>query len=332
MMSATATCLSVSSWRQNLAIDETSYGERRKAIQSPTRNWTRSRESPERQTRGSIPGSRRAVAGERTPEQRMQARSARFEKLNQVCGWGGRCDVPEADRKKLHFEMKTHTNHFETWLVEMVYPAGVGMPDCIKAKVAVSPNHPKYWMPVNHFITLADAIIQSEKQAQIPSSMLSLLDKLIDERGLYSHLMAHPQVKSVNDDNEEYEKHQHFIDVVEDVRTILGGRSMEVPRTAELRPTPAVKPTDAGISRSNSTLGKRKTSVTSLDGSEECKVAKKASASASAPATQQRPMHVLRRNDKPITLSSKSEGIDKTCAAAVKPMSWASIASAGVAA
>lgn len=241
----------------------------------------------------------------------MQERSARFEKLNQVCGWEGRCGVPEAERKKLHFEMKTHTNHFETWLVEMVHPNGMGMPDCIKPKVAVSPNHPKYSMPVNHFITLADALINSEKQAQIPSSTLSLLDELIDKRALYSHLMSHPQIKPADDDsNEEYEKHQHFIDVMEDVRTILGRQSTEKAQVDALQPTPAVKPAVATIQRHNSTLGKRKTSITNLGGTEQRKVGKKASTSTSMVVG----------------------GTGKTCAAAVKPMSWAAIASGGIAA
>jgi len=246
----------------------------------------------------------------------MQARSAGLEKLNGICEWKDRCGVPEDDRKKLHFEMKTHTNHFETWLVESIHPNGTEMPDCIKPMVAVSPNHPKYHMPVNHFIVLADALVRSEKQAHIPSSMLSMLDKIIDERALYSHLMAHPDIQSVDDAlNNEHEKHQYFIDVMEDVRTILGRRSTEKPEVDTLQPTPAVRPTGATIQRHTSTLGKRKPSITELDGTEQRKVVKKASTS-----------------NKPTISTTEAVvgGINKTCAAAAKPMSWASIASAGI--
>jgi len=275
------------------------------------------------------------VTGERTPEQRMQARSARLEKLNSICEWRDSCCVTAGDRKKLHLQMKIHTNHFETWLVETAHPGGVNMPDRIKLAIEKGPNHPKYKMPVNLFITLADALMHTEKQAQIPSSMLSLLDKLIDERGLYSHLMAHPQIATVGKDSqEEYDNHQHFIDVMEDVRTILSHKSTKKPQIDASQSTSAANPANATIQKHNSTLGKRKPSLTGLAGTEQQKAVKTASTLTVTSPTPQRPMYVLGSDNKPTTATMKSRGggIEKTCAAAAKPaMSWAAIASASIA-
>ena len=179
-----------------------------------------------------------------------------------------------------------------------------------------STDHPKYDIVVNNTTELARQI------EKVQPSILALLDRLILERAEYSHWMSR---KSTDDLSKlSNEKHIYYIEILSEVRIILRERmetGIETSSLAESR-SPA-KTTRLPIQKHNATLGKRKTSNTSLQGRDRTKAVKHSM------ATQNQQQEQLRK----VVSDSCEKMADKSCApVAAKPMSYASALRVAVAA
>ena len=180
--------------------------------------------------------------------------------------------LPEQDiLQKIYKELKTNTNKFIEWLIQKVFPGG-DLPNYIticrerptesmaymgswepeNALLTVAIDHPKYEIPVNDLLKIADLLTHGP--AKVPFSILSLLNKAISLRTESCHWS---QLQSDNStfSRATFEKHQHFIDVLEEVKRILTGREGTGP----------TKPATTGLQRTNSALGKRKSSTIRAD-------------------------------------------------------------------
>ena len=116
----------------------------------------------------------------------------------------------------------------------------------------MSKDYPKYDIIVNNTTGLA------RKADKVPSTMLDLLDRLIAERSEYCHWMSR---KSTDDLSKiSTEKHLYYIEVLKEVKTILTERREPQMET----PTHTYNPT----------LGKRKTSATSIQSPDRRKAIK----------------------------------------------------------
>ncbi|MCJ1457006.1 hypothetical protein MMC28_007372 [Mycoblastus sanguinarius] len=350
-MSATTIGLSVPEWRRNCNQqagfkdeDPCTRPSKRTYSISPTRSRQASRENESTEKARSTSANwsereQRRQGRARTAAQRLNDRLVREERLRALSA----DEVPtEGERKQLYKKLKLGTNTFTTWLVEAVYHGGENRPAEIEHVYNAKKDHAKYKMPVNHFIILAEAL--AERQEQTISEKMSLLDDIISERSQYSYWMGQ---LSANDEDCELEKenHQHFIDIMEDAKTILchGNGTKPSPDLTQTRS--GVKPAAQSIQRHNSTLGKRKSSPTSQDRSEQRKAAKTATTLTSTTPTSftsmknPRPILGLRSRNKQdeaakqqtdktwrrVAVDTCDKTNEKRCAPMAK-MSWAAVA------
>lgn len=145
--------------------------------------------------------------------------------------------------------------------------------------------------------------------------MVSLLDRLIEERAEYTYWLSQKHT-----DDDSYDNHLHYIKMLKETRTILAER-MEPEATAATQADDTI-------------LGKRRPSATTLAGSEQRKSAK-------TEATTPKPLHFGKRADpaaaaekiqraewRPIVAKNCNSTTDNRFAAGNKPMSKAAAARA----
>lgn len=187
-----------------------------------------------------------------------------------------------------------------------------------------SAGHKKYQIsPVNEFMTMADLFANSEKAKYMPSRILQSLADTIRDRTLYSHWQ---EVISTNNPVAQVtnNSHQHFIDVLEETRRILREKG-NVPEMT------------------SASLGKRKPSRPDLGGEKQ----KATKTMPWASETNQRPILAWRQADKQEPrqerdlvwrrglaasgdktesklVSQQRTNVNRSCAAVVKPISYAS--------
>lgn len=173
-----------------------------------------------------------------------------------------------------------------------------------------SANTPKYMIDVkNGYEHLAASIIDS--QTTIPLDILHLFEVFLPLRCEYSHFIG---IKDP-DNHREIEKHQYYIDTMEEMQRTLSEAAADQATKAS--------------QQQSSFLGKRKPSISNLDGQEQRKAVKATS----------RPMQALKtakeKRTQPFSawkpaIVEKTE-VEKKCAVtAVKPMSYAAAAAVSV--
>ena len=171
----------------------------------------------------------------------------------------------------------------------------------------------------------------ARQHEKVPPNMVALLDRLIDERSEYTYWMSQ---KSTDDtSSSSSESHQHFIKVLKETKTILVER-MEPEATTAARQTCPIRSetTEKSPQTVTKTLGKRKISSNALHGSGQRKAAKTG-------ATTPKPLHVLKATNsstathkkqqdewRQVVVKSCDKEVEKTCAAATKPISYAAAA------
>ena len=160
--------------------------------------------------------------------------------------------------------------------------------------------------------------------------MVSLLNRLIDERAEYTYWMSQKCTNEIT-----IQSHLYYIEVLKETKTILAER-MEEPEAiaATHMESPDARPTNKPSQTSNNTLGKRKPSSTTFHDSDQKKAAK-------TEATTLKPLHVF-KGANPAATAEKIQHAEwrqivaKNCngttdnkrAAANKPMSYATAARA----
>ena len=277
-------------------------------------------------------------------------RSRKQEKAKTVDEPGvyGHCMPAEWKLQKMYKQLKIDTNKFTTWLVESVYPCnesltcseslpqyitlsrkqakGMSKPEwegTINVILTTSTDHPKYNILVNNNTDIARQI------EKVPSSVLALLDRLIIERTEYSHWMA---LKSTDDLSKiSNDSHVYYIKVLKEVHTILLERmEPETKTSSQVESQIPAKTANAAPRTHKPTLGKRKNSSTSLQGSEQQKAVKTESATPT-------PKHVLQKEVNHLTTQQEQQQeewrqvvadscdkkTDKRCAPVAKSMSYA---------
>ena len=106
--------------------------------------------------------------------------------------------------------------------------------------------------------------------------MLSLLERLIEERSEYTYWLS--QKSATEGSKSAYESHHYYIKVLKETKTILAER-MEPKASPVLQSTPSqAKATKPSSQTNTKTLGKRKASATALQASEQGKASKTESA------------------------------------------------------
>ena len=133
---------------------------------------------------------------------------------------------------QMYHQFKGDNNQFTTWLVESVYPHGTSTPsyitlsrkqtkgECQHPPLSVPnqqrPEHDKYEIIVNQTVPLARQI------ETVPSTMMTVLDRLIATRTEYTYWMS----RKPSDDFSKaaQESHEYYIEVLSQVRTILAER------------------------------------------------------------------------------------------------------------
>lgn len=164
--------------------------------------------------------------------------------------------------------------------------------------------------------------------------MLTLLDRLIEERAEYTYWMSQKSTDDIS--RTATENHLHYIEVLKETKTILAKR-MELEATVTTRTESShTKPTTKPSQTNNSILGKRRAYSTTLHDSDQKKAAK-------TEATKATPAHVLFKGANPAAATEKtpqqaewrqiianncSSTTDNKGATAKKPMSYAAAARA----
>ena len=159
--------------------------------------------------------------------------------------------------------------------------------------------------------------------------MVTLLDRLIDERAEYTYWMS-----QISTDEATIKSHLHYIEVLKETKTILAEHMEPEATAATHTESPHARPITRPSRTNNSTLGKRKPSSTTHHGSEQKKAAK-------TEATTPKPLHIF-KGVNPAAAAEKTQQAewrqtvaknchsttDNKCAAANKPMSYAAAARA----
>lgn len=219
---------------------------------------------------------------------------------------------PEWKLQEMYKQLKVDNNNFITWLVESVYPNTEGLPSYItvsrqQAKgqptfihPAATTNlglldrtdYPKYEIVVKFFTQLA-------RQTQnVPSDIVALLDRLIDERTEYSYWMSLKLADSPCKVTEE--KHAYYVEILKDTKTILAERMVPAAAAAATQPGPFYpKMATTSFKPTTSTLGKRKSSSAAIQSFDQRKAAKmqeswRQTVTASCDKTEERSMPVAK--------------------------------------
>ena len=158
--------------------------------------------------------------------------------------------------------------------------------------------------------------------------MITLLDRLIDERAEYTYWMSQ---KSTDDISlVSTKKHLYYIEVLKETRTILAERMEPEANVALHTNLPPARLTNKPSQTRNDTLGKLKSSFTNSHGSEQKKAAK-------TEATTPKPLHAFKGTAaektqqaewRQIVAKSCNSTTDNSCGAAKKPMSYSAAARA----
>ena len=126
----------------------------------------------------------------------------------------------------------------------------------------------------------------ARQHRRVPPSMLSLLERLIEERSEYTYWLS--QKSATEGSKSAYESHHYYIKVLKETKTILAER-MEPTASPVLQSTPSQgKAIKAPSQTYTKTLGKRKASATTLQGSEQGKASKTESAASKSEKVKQR--------------------------------------------
>ena len=186
-----------------------------------------------------------------------------------------------------------------------------------------SKDHTDYKIIVNKITELARQI------QHVPPSTIALLDRLIPERTEYSYWLSGKSTDAIS----EYinESHAYYIQVLEEVRTMLAKRMELEAKTAPRINPPAPATTPSMSTQTNKvTLGKGKNSFTTLQGPDQSKAVK-------TEITKSKSEHVLVNQTEPsVTAQNKQQEKwrqviaetcdktnEKTCATTARPMSYA---------
>lgn len=174
-----------------------------------------------------------------------------------------------------------------------------------------SANPPKYMIDVkNGYKHLAASIIDS--QTTIPLGILHLFKVFLPLRCEYSHFIG---IKDP-DNHREIEKHQYYIDTMEEMQRILSESAADQATKASQQLQPSF-------------LGKRKPSISNLDWQEQRKAVKATSKPMQALKTAKEKRTQPDSAWKPV-IFEKTEVEKKFAVTAVKPMSYAAAAAVRV--
>ena len=270
-----------------------------------------------------------------------------------VAGVYGDCIPAEWKLQKMYKQLKIDTNKFVTWLVESVYPCTEDLPynESLPPYITLSPkqakgmsqsdqvvtsnstsskltDHPKYDILVNNTTDVA------RQTTKVPLSMLDLLEHLIVERTEYSYWMSRKSTddlaKAIN------EKHLYYIKVLKEVKAILAERTEPDTKTScKVDSEDSARSLATPARTRSSPLGKRKNSSNSSQGPNTSKAIKVASKTSN-------PTHVLRKEAKQPTRQDQQKErnqagstncenlVEKRCAIAAKPISYAAALSGAI--
>ena len=348
-MSATVSYSTTPVWRRGAdhlsGKDLTSTTWRSSKSPSPQRSRQTShsgvRDEKGRSTRETWPVGAPGDEGKaRGLAQRKEDRNKREAKLKQL--YGAKACPAEVVKKDLYKQLKTNTNAFITWLVEAVHPGDENLPSGITRERDPKHLSGKYRVTINYLIHLAENLVAS-KAAPVHTikAQVSNLDVVIQQRSEFSYWMA----RSFDNDSVKDEEHQHFIDTMEDVRTILSHHCTTSIRrlVSQTDATLATKPAPTSIQRKLSMIGKRRRSAGSPPLPEQRKAVKTTlpsstpsptpSTSSSPPPPSSAPKSTLiLRNIIPLTkvTADKSDKvIEQKCSPVIRK-SWANVAAVAV--
>ena len=224
----------------------------------------------------------------------------------------------------MYSSLKKKTNRFVTFLVEAVHPGGQNLPHYVRLATAHDEMYYacKYTADVNYYITLANqlASCQDRREQDIVTN-IALLETIIQERSEYSYWMA--QLESSAEAEDSMAKHQYFIDILEDVSTILTKTLTRTPTPAEIQTETEARQAPKTLQRHTSTLGKRLRTPSPNRDTATSKAARTTTAPTST--LNQKPLFDLRSGNVQQPLAKR----DHTCAPMPK-MSWAAIAAVKV--